>query len=49
MKQKNRETMERAIGIVEGLSWVAEEKMSEALVTVCEMLDAVMKDEETEE
>ena len=45
MKQKNRETMERAIGIVEGLSWVAEEKMSEALLTVCEMLDAVMRDE----
>ena len=49
MKQKNRETMERAIGIVEGLSWAEEGKMSEALVTVCEILDAVMKDEETEE
>lgn len=48
MKQKSRETMERAIGIVEGLSWVAEEKMREALEIVCEILDAVMRDEETE-
>lgn len=49
MKQKNRETMERAIGIVEGLSWAAEGKMSEALTTVCEILDAAMRDEGTEE
>lgn len=45
MKQKNRETMERAIGIVEGLSWVSDSKTSEALISVCEILDAVMKDE----
>ena len=45
MKRKNRETIERAIGIIEGLSWAAEGKKSEALTDVCEILDAVMRDE----
>ena len=45
MTQKNREVMERAIGIVEGLAWVAEEKTGKALVDVIEMLDSVMESE----
>ena len=49
MKQKNRETMERAIGFVEGLSWVGDEKVGNALVSLCEMLEGILKDEETEE
>ena len=49
MKQKNRETMQRAIGLVEGVAWVAEEKQIDALMAAVEMLDAVMIDEEKEE
>ena len=45
MKQKNRETMQRAMGIVEGVAWVAEEKQSGALLAVVSMLDIVMNDE----
>lgn len=45
MKQKNRETMQKAIGVIEGLSWLVDSKTSEALFTVYEMLDTVMKDE----
>ena len=45
MKQKNRETMERAIGFVEGLSWVGDEKVGNALVALCEMLKGILKDE----
>lgn len=49
MTQKNRETMERAIGIIEGVAWVSEEKINNPLITVCEMLDTVLKDEEKEQ
>ena len=45
MKQKNKETMERAIGFVEGLSWVGDGKVSNALVSLCEMLEGILKDE----
>ena len=45
MKQKNRETMERAIGFVEGLSWVGDEKVSNALISLYEMLEGILKDE----
>ena len=46
MKQQCRETVQRAIGIVEGISWVSEQKTSEALVCVIEMLDGVLTAEE---
>lgn len=42
MKQQCRETILRAIGIVEGLSWVSDEKTSDALCCVAEMLDNVL-------
>jgi hypothetical protein len=48
MNQKNRETMQRAIGLVEGVAWASDEKQSDALMAVVEMLDTVMKDEEEE-
>lgn len=48
MNQKNRETMQRAIGLVEGVAWVSDEKQSDALMAAVEMLDTVMKDEEEE-
>jgi hypothetical protein len=46
MKENNRETMQRAIGIIDGVSWVTEEKVAEALVSAMEMLDAILNDEE---
>lgn len=45
MKQKNRETIERAIGFVEGLSWVGDEKVGNALASLYEMLERILKDE----
>lgn len=48
MKRKNRERVERAIGIIEGISWVSNDETSNALTTVCEILDAVLLDEERE-
>jgi hypothetical protein len=48
MTQENRELMERAIGIVEGVAWVSGDKESEALMAACEMFDSVMKSEEKE-
>ena len=45
MKRKNIEIMERAIGVLDGLSFVAEEKIGEALVCALEMLESVLKDE----
>lgn len=46
MTSENRENMHRAIGIIEGVSWVADDKIADALVAVCEILSAVMKSEE---
>ena len=46
MKLKNIETMHRAIGIIEGISWVStDEKLTDALLCVVEMLDSVMESE----
>lgn len=46
MKKENRETMERAMGIVDGISFVVEEKPAEALITALEMMELVMKKED---
>ena len=46
MKHSNRETMQRAIGIIEGVAWIADEKQSDALFSVVEMLDSVLNSEE---
>lgn len=46
MTQNNRETMQRAIGIIEGVSWGAPQRVGDALAVACEMLDAILNDEE---
>ena len=46
MKSANRETMERAIGIIEGASYGASQRVMDALTIAVEMLDTVLNDEE---
>lgn len=47
MTQENRENMHRAIGIIEGVSWVTDnDAVCGALMVACEILSAVMKSEE---
>lgn len=46
MKLNNRETMQRAIGIIEGASYGAGVRIQDALVTAIEMLDAILNDKE---
>ena len=46
MKLDNRETMQRAIGIIEGASWGASSRVQDALAVACEMLDAILNDKE---
>ena len=46
MTLENRMTMERAIGILEGVSYGVEERIQNALLTVCEMLDEVLRKEQ---
>ena len=46
MKLNNRETMQRAIGIIEGASYGANQRVQDALVLATEMLDSVLNDEE---
>lgn len=49
MKTTNRETMERAIGIIEGASYCANQRVIDALSVAVEMLDTVLNDEEESE
>ena len=50
MTQDNRETMQRAIGMIEGAYCVAKPQVQHALQCAVEMLDEVMnKEEEREE
>lgn len=46
MKQSNRETLQRAIGIIEGASWGASQRVIDALTVAAEMLDAILNDKE---
>lgn len=46
MKPDNRETMQRAIGIIEGASYGAGTRVQDALITAVEMLDAILNDKE---
>ena len=48
MKQESRETMVRAIGIIEGVSFVAACRVRDALAAVVDMLDGVLNDEPSE-
>ena len=46
MKRDNRETMQRAIGIIEGVSWGASQRVIDALSVAMDMLDAILNDKE---
>lgn len=46
MTQNNRESMQRAIGIIEGASYGASTRLQDALITAVEMLDAILNDKE---
>ena len=46
MTIENRETMQRAIGIIEGASYGANTRVQDALELACEMLDNVLQNEE---
>ena len=46
MSQNSRETMQRAIGIVEGVAFVSSKEMQEALFMAAEMLHGVLTAEE---
>lgn len=48
MKRNNRETLQRAIGIIEGASYSAKSNVQDALATALEMLDDVLDDETAE-
>ena len=50
MKQKNKCLMERAIGILDGVSFCSDSaNVADALVEAIEILDIIVKDEETED
>lgn len=49
MTIENRETMQRAIGIIEGASYGANTRVQDALALACEMLDNVLQNEEGSE
>ena len=46
MTLNNRETMQRAIGIIEGASYSVGSRAQDALITACEMLDSILNDKE---
>lgn len=46
MTAENRETLQRALGIIEGASYGASSKVQDALATACEMIDCVLREEE---
>ena len=49
MTLKNIETMQRAIGIIEGISWAStDEKLADALLCTVEMLNSVVESEAKE-
>ena len=49
MKAENREAMERALGIIEGASYGASQRVQDALALACEMIDEVLREEERDE
>lgn len=48
MKLKNISTLERAIGILEGVCWSVDGKLENCLLNVMEILVAVLTDEQKE-
>ena len=45
MTKENRETMQRAIGIIEGISYSASAKVQDVLMLAVELFDEVLKKE----
>lgn len=45
MTQKNRENMQRALGIIEGVSWTLKTIQSDALREAVDILDEVLESE----
>lgn len=49
MTLENKSILQRAIGILDGIAWVStDEKLTDALLCVVEMLDGVAEREEKE-
>lgn len=46
MKQKNKEIIQRALGIVEGVWFLVHQDAKDALSLAVEMIDDALKDEE---
>lgn len=46
MKQRNRETIQRALGIIEGASYGASSRVQDALALASDLLDSILDDEE---
>lgn len=45
MMQQCRETVQKAIGMVEGIAWISDDNLKDALFCVAEMLDGVLTEE----
>lgn len=48
MTQENKETLIRASGIIEGLSYVVEQRIADALISASDIIDLVVKSEDCE-
>jgi hypothetical protein len=46
MTKENRETMQRALGILEGVSYCGNEEVQDALATACVLIEFVLREEE---
>lgn len=46
MKPHNRETLQRAIGIIDGVSYAVKNPVGDALTAAIELLDQILDDEE---
>ena len=49
MTQENRETMQRAVGIIEGAMYGASERVQDALALATELIDSVLNSEGKDE
>jgi len=49
MTQEQRETIQRAIGMIEGLSFVVKSPISDALACATDILDSVLEKEKRNE
>ena len=45
MKSESRESIQRAIGIIDGISYTVDSRVQDALTTAIEIIDAVLAEE----